>query len=128
MGGIWAVDWHSLDGTSWLYFVTAGKSPFDIAEGIPVNVDKFHAADKRANFEVSVRQNGELLITPLNSINKGLKIRITALDGRVIPESIIFSASDEIKIQLPSFTPVLKVLVVQIITSDFSECYPVIVY
>ncbi|MCX6225347.1 MAG: hypothetical protein NTV01_11475, partial [Bacteroidia bacterium] len=35
MGGIWAVDWHSLDGTSWLYFTAAGSSPFDIKPGVP---------------------------------------------------------------------------------------------
>jgi hypothetical protein len=27
--GIWAESWQSLDGTSWLYYVTAGISPFD---------------------------------------------------------------------------------------------------
>lgn len=29
VAGIWAVDWSSLDGTSWLYFAASGKSPFD---------------------------------------------------------------------------------------------------
>jgi hypothetical protein len=28
IGGIWAVDWSSLDATSWLYFAAAGKTPF----------------------------------------------------------------------------------------------------
>jgi hypothetical protein len=28
IGGIWAVDWASLDATSWLYFASAGKTPF----------------------------------------------------------------------------------------------------
>jgi hypothetical protein len=28
IGGIWAVDWASLDATSWLYFAAAGKTPF----------------------------------------------------------------------------------------------------
>jgi hypothetical protein len=28
VGGIWAVDWPSLDATSWLYFAAAGKTPF----------------------------------------------------------------------------------------------------
>ncbi len=28
IGGIWAVDWSSLDATSWLYFASSGKNPF----------------------------------------------------------------------------------------------------
>jgi hypothetical protein len=28
--GIWAENWESLDGTSWLYFVTKNTSPFDV--------------------------------------------------------------------------------------------------
>jgi hypothetical protein len=28
LAGIWAVDWPSLDATSWLYFAAAGKTPF----------------------------------------------------------------------------------------------------
>ena len=33
IGGVWAVDWHSLDGTSWLYFATSGISPFTVLTG-----------------------------------------------------------------------------------------------
>jgi hypothetical protein len=36
MAGIWAVDWSSLDGTSWLYYAASGNSPFDILPGTPV--------------------------------------------------------------------------------------------
>ncbi len=32
MAGIWAVEWSSLDGTSWLYYAAAKKSPFDTTE------------------------------------------------------------------------------------------------
>lgn len=35
-GGVWAVDWHALDGTSWLYFAAAKISPFDVFTGQPV--------------------------------------------------------------------------------------------
>jgi len=34
MAGIWAVDWSSLDATSWLYYAAAKKSPFDTTETI----------------------------------------------------------------------------------------------
>jgi hypothetical protein len=34
MAGIWAVDWSSLDATSWLYYAAAEKSPFDTTETI----------------------------------------------------------------------------------------------
>jgi len=35
VAGIWAVDWHSLDGTSWLYFAVSGISPFSTCDGVP---------------------------------------------------------------------------------------------
>lgn len=126
IGGIWAVDWHSLDGTSWLYFATAGKSPFDQTDGIAVNVSKPVALDNRKNFSVTHALSGELLITTLNPVIKKLKVRITLLDGRVISESNIQGASAENYIKIPAIAATLKMVVVQIYGSGISENYPLL--
>jgi hypothetical protein len=39
IGGIWAVDWASLDATSWLYFAAAGKTPFAYSGGQDIFTD-----------------------------------------------------------------------------------------
>ncbi len=70
MAGIWAVDWASLDATSWLYFAAAGKSPFGYSgadpdvftsnqEGLPNNpIVEIHWS----NQEIHIRQSGPGLL------------------------------------------------------------------
>jgi len=84
IGGIWAVDWHSLDGTSWLYFVTSGKSPFDVSEGAPLAVNPYQAKTKKKDFEIVYSPVGELQITPLVRFEVELMIRLVQPDCRVL--------------------------------------------
>jgi len=128
MGGIWAVDWHSLDGTSWLYFVTAGKSPFDIAEGIPVGLDQYPAKENKAHFSVTVINSGELLVTPLDPIHEGIDIRVMQMDGRMLLERKIPANSGQIKLMLSSNNIVEKVVLVEIINHNKLESYPVLLH
>ncbi|MCX6225135.1 MAG: hypothetical protein NTV01_10385, partial [Bacteroidia bacterium] len=127
-GGIWAVDWHSLDGTSWLYFTAAGKSPFDLAEGIPAIVQSFPDRENERHFIVSVIHPGEVLIKPLNPFHNVLIIRISQLDGRIISERKVPANSGEITLLLSPGHPGYKVVIVQIISPDIVECYPVFLY
>ncbi len=128
IGGIWAVDWHSLDGTSWLYFTVAGKSPFDLAEGIPVGVNLFPGGDYKKDFRVVLNHSNELIITPLKPYNKEIDIRIIQMDGLIISERKARTDSGEIKIALSEYKHIPKVVMVQIIGHDKWECYPVIFY
>ncbi len=45
MAGIWAVDWASLDGTSWLYFAASGNTPFATDSTWRVFSDGFESGD-----------------------------------------------------------------------------------
>jgi hypothetical protein len=45
MAGIWAVDWSSLDATSWLYLAAAQKVPF----GYTSRSDPFSALDEKSS-------------------------------------------------------------------------------
>jgi hypothetical protein len=128
IGGIWAVDWHSLDGTSWLYFTSAGKSPFDLADGIPVNVDSYPAVQKEGNFRVTVPLSGELLVTTLNPLKKDIKVRVVAMDGRTLLTSGMKANSKELTIKLPLDNLIGKVVLVQVISSESIESYQILLY
>ncbi len=126
IGGIWAVDWHSLDGTSWLYFTTKGISPFDVITGIPVGVHSIPVNERKNNFEVSVLRTGELFIRPLLPVQKEINIRVIQLDGRIISEKKVPANSGEITFPLPQNRPAREVIFVQISGKGQMESYRVI--
>ncbi|MDP2334960.1 MAG: hypothetical protein Q8N05_00630 [Bacteroidota bacterium] len=126
IGGIWAVDWHSLDGTSWLYFTVKGISPFDVMPGIPVGVYSIPVNEHKKNFEVSVLRTGELFIRTLIPFQKEIDIRVIQLDGRVISEKKVPANSGEITFSLPQNHPSHEVIIVQISGRNQMECYSVI--
>ena len=128
IGGIWAVDWHSLDGTSWLYYVTSGKSPFDISAGIPVDLNRYPFKETPKKFSVKVINSGELLVTPLEPIHKEIDIRVVQIDGRMMFERKIPANSGEIRLSLASKNVSGKVVFVQIISLDVNEYYSVLLY
>lgn len=128
IGGIWAVDWHSLDGTSWLYFTSAGKSPFDVLEGIPVGLNLFPAKENQKHFNVTLIHSGELLITPLGPFRENIEIRVFQTDGRMLMERKVSANSGEIKLAFSENYHAAKVILVQISSLNDSESYPVVLY
>ncbi|MFA5972923.1 MAG: hypothetical protein WC780_11270 [Lentimicrobiaceae bacterium] len=128
MGGIWAVDWHSLDGTSWLYFTSAGKSPFDVLEGSPVGLNLFPAKENQKHFNVTLIHSGELLITPLGPFRENIEIRVFQTDGRMLMERKVPANSGEIKLSFSENYHAAKVILVQISSRNDSESYPVVLY
>lgn len=128
IGGIWAVDWHSLDGTSWLYFTAAGGSPFDLTPGIPAKVDSYPVSAHEKNFTISILPTGDLVIRSIKPFYKDLDIRVIQVDGRILTERKAPANSGEITISLSSNHLGTGVILVQIISSDRVECYPVIRY
>ena len=128
MGGIWAVDWHSLDGTSWLYFTTVGKSPFDVLDGIPVSLQPLKTAENKRNFIISVPHSGELQIKPIKPNHKEMVIRVIQSDGRIISERKVPAKAEEIILQLSTGNTTGRIIFVQISNNDQVECYPVYSY
>jgi hypothetical protein len=128
MGGIWAVDWHSLDGTSWLYFTTAGKSPFDVLDGVPVSIPQLKAAENKRNFIISVPRSGELHIKPIKPIQKEIDVRVIQSDGRIILERKVPAKSEEINLQVSPGNTTGRIIFVQIINNDHVEYYPIYSY
>jgi hypothetical protein len=127
IGGIWAVDWHSLDGTSWLYFVTSGKSPFDVTEGIPLAVNPLQAKTRK-KFEITYSPGGELIITPLVRIEDELIIRLIQPDGRILHERIMPANQEAININVSSLTKTGRIVFVQVTGTGEKYCIPVYLY
>jgi hypothetical protein len=126
MGGIWAVDWHSLDGTSWLYFVSAGKSPFDPVEGIPYGISSNPVSDDQRNFAIYNLPDGDLLIRQLKPCYSDIYIRFILPDGRLLEEKKLPPASGDFTVALSSFTNGPVFIVVQIIFGGQIECQPLV--
>lgn len=125
IGGIWAEDWHSLDGTSWLYFTTSGKSPFDVLEGIPVGINLLPSKHGTKHFSITNSQTGELIITPLIPLQKVVTVRVFQSDGRLLVERKVPANSGEATITIPINSRGGKVVLVQIIGFEEMESYPV---
>jgi hypothetical protein len=98
MGGIWAVDWHSLDGTSWLYFTTAGVSPFEVMEGIPAEINSPGTVSSDENFRISRDLQGNIHIRPMSSEQQELLVRLIYMDGRVFLQKKYSCRGEELEI------------------------------
>jgi hypothetical protein len=125
IGGIWAVDWHSLDGTSWLYFVTSGKSPFDAIEGIPVGVNLQQASQGSKHFKITYLPDGKLQIKTINPFQKEVTIRVFRLDGRLLSERKVSVNTEEIIMDFSLNHEAVEFVFVQIIGTEGIESYPV---
>lgn len=123
MGGIWAVDWHSLDGTSWLYFVSSGKSPFDPADGIPYGIAANPVSEDESYFAIYNLTAGNILIRPLKPCHDEIYIRYILPDGRLLQEKEFPPDSPDITLSYPSFTSGPAFLVVQIICGSQIESF-----
>ncbi len=83
VGGIWAVDWASLDATSWLYFAAAGKTPFAFSGA---NSETFTAAIQTTEGKVDMYLSGEILHIETGSTvkNGSGKLSIYSVYGTLI--------------------------------------------
>ncbi len=92
MAGIWAVDWSSLDATSWLYYAAAGKSPFDTAESIyrlPVSVPETNS-DHPGNAIKIYTVGDKIYIISDPEVNSGkIKIELYSVSGYLAGTGII---------------------------------------
>ncbi len=103
MGGIWAVDWHSLDGTSWLYFTCKGISPFEVTEGMPVGITSLPTFRGNENFRICNGPPGTMWIIPLRQERHEFLLRVFTLDGKEIlhqsfttfGEKIVFAPGED---------------------------------
>jgi hypothetical protein len=96
MGGIWAVDWHSLDGTSWLYFVCKGVSPFKVTEGIPVGIHAAPNLPETDHFSICNGPPGTIWIFPHSQDRQELLLRLFTLDGKEILQQTCTTSGEKI--------------------------------
>jgi hypothetical protein len=100
MAGIWAVDWLSLDGTSWLYFTSRGSSPFDVSEGIPVGIQEVQGKPEPEKFIISGGAQKTVCITLLSPGIHDFQVRFFTLEGKLIHSQKFSSKGEKIIIRL----------------------------
>ena len=77
MAGIWAVNWSSLDATSWLYYAAAQKSPFDTLETIYHLTSSGPGPDpEQPDKDIIIYNNGNNLYIIRGFDSKSEKIRM----------------------------------------------------
>ena len=85
MAGIWAVDWSSLDATSWLYFAAAQKVPFGYNGADP---NLFTKLDKResvnAGLDVYYLHGKLCIIDNLSDNSNDYRLELYAMDGTLL--------------------------------------------
>jgi len=96
MAGIWAVDWSSLDATSWLYFASAQKVPFGYSGADP---DLFLALpDERISnggFNVEIRQNRIYIFDDQPVSKTSYQIKLYASNGVLLGSHTLRKNSTE---------------------------------
>ncbi|UCH15008.1 MAG: T9SS type A sorting domain-containing protein [Bacteroidales bacterium] len=111
MAGVWAVNWSSLDATSWLYYAAAGKSPFDTTESVyalPTFMHKVHSVSQDDNIVIYASQD-KIYIIPNSNIYKGeIKIELYSLSGAMTGSASINPAQHAIDIDEISYNKRLK--------------------
>jgi hypothetical protein len=120
MAGIWAVDWSSLDATSWLYFAAAQKVPFgysgtdpDIFSAIPEN--SYNPETLTISYF-----NDKIYIYDNQSFNSGyLNLSLYSLNGTLLGSCNLTAGDKEISISdITSTEPVKGNLYLMVLTKD----------
>jgi hypothetical protein len=92
MAGIWAVDWSSLDATSWLYFAASGKSPFAYVNAEPGIFTGLSTKQEINDEEPLVYFNGQYLVIDMeNCQEKSLRwFNLYNMNGQLLGSYSLF--------------------------------------
>jgi hypothetical protein len=98
IGGIWAVDWSSLDATSWLYFAVARKSPFTYTGG---NEGEFTGIRSSVDESFDMYVAGEKLIIKTGNTKLTGQGTLSVYDvyGTLLGNSLLNADQEEIDIK-----------------------------
>ncbi len=90
VAGIWAVDWSSLDATSWLYFAAARKVPFGYTGSDP---DLFSGSGERENkypqLEIQYFDNRIYIIDSEYNMHRNYLLELYSMDGKMLGSGIV---------------------------------------
>ena len=111
--GIWAMNWSSLDATSWLYFASARKSPFKqyYQVAIPVLVSQITGAK---TFTVYPNPARNILYLSFHDKTKPLKsVSLYNMNGSCIKTILPVAQNDHLSIDISSCPSGTYILVVE---------------
>ena len=85
VAGIWAVDWPSLDATSWLYFAAAGKSPFSFTGSIP-GIFSGSGAIKQNKEDIQIYFAGDYIhiASATRALRGGFRLSLYSVQGELL--------------------------------------------
>jgi hypothetical protein len=122
--GIWAEKWHSLDGTSWLYFIASKKTPFD-----PLIANFQATCQESVDESTSIEAKIDILPNPCCT-QFSIEVRVDAQvphrfilyqpNGKVILNKIIYYSGHrtQVKVEsLPRGVYYLKVFLDQVVVT-----------
>jgi hypothetical protein len=111
MAGIWAVDWSSLDATSWLYYAAARKSPFDTTETIyrlETSIPETRSASITEDIQIySFRDKIYIISDPAGNTGE-IKIELYSSQGILTGTGIVNPGNCIIDINKLSFNKILN--------------------
>jgi hypothetical protein len=105
MAGIWAVDWSSLDATSWLYYAAAQKVPFGYSGADP---DMFSVLPSEqidpAGFDADIWQDRIYIRDNGNAVHAAYQLILYASNGMCLGSCMLENGNREVRIA--DLTPV----------------------
>ncbi len=106
-GGIWAVKWSSLDGTSWLYNAASKSSPFKVLApelNCPSAIKEPASANENSLI-LFPDPNVGLFNIKIPGPDGNFKIQIRSLDGKLLYNNIKSSSGHLISIDVTALAP-----------------------
>jgi hypothetical protein len=111
MAGIWAVDWSSLDATSWLYYAASKKSPFDTTESI-YRLESYIPENRHKSLNENILiysgRNKIYIISDPASITGEIRIELYSVNGILTGTEIITPGRCVIDINRLSYNKILN--------------------
>ena len=111
MAGVWAVNWSSLDATSWLYYAAAEKSPFDTTETIyalETFIPETYSGSPDDNIVIYTSKDKIYVMPDSNRDESEMKIELYTISGTIAGSTCIDMAQHVIDINEISYSNLLK--------------------
>jgi len=127
-GGIWAVKWSSLDGTSWLYFAASKNSPFKV---LPSTLFDHSSVIQRLSFGNNIQKvypipnSGVLYIDFKETTNEPVNFRIIDLEGGEVLNEIKSLSKPIISIDVSALKPGAYFITIQ--SKSFAQTKKIII-
>jgi hypothetical protein len=112
--------WASLDGASWLYYVTAGTTPFEVVEKIYTNDCGLTTSSfEQGNLLIYPNPaSGKLFIAPISEV---VTVRTYDISGKLIYTRQLNGAEQTNEVDISTLCPGLYYLVISTLNNSITR-------